>query len=209
VRSLLTKWAGRREADERGLAPKDARALRAQGLEVVDWIDVPLAELQVQHRSEWRYGEVFPGADRTLARSPWMDLVRDYAEHGAEDLRGRYRATSYYALLRHFSSIGWYLDWSTGQRVEFSSSDEDIWQRMALFFATYDSLRRHGYLGPGYENRPLIVLREPYEVQRFAREVPWTGYEVWSGHHRGASLLQLGHESARAALVRYSGGDGE
>jgi hypothetical protein len=188
-----------------GLASKDLSRLESQGLAPVEWIDVPLAELRVQYRSEWRMEEVYPHGDLALVRSPFADLIDEYMKVGREQLRRAFRDTSYYALFRHFSSIGYQIDWSTGKPVEFRLSDTDIWARMTLFFDTYQSILRRGYLGRGFAHRPIIVLREPYEVQRFGLALPWSGYEIWSGHHRGASLAGQGHQRACAMLARYGG----
>lgn len=201
--TTLTRLSSLLRRAEPEVASKDVVALASHGLVQVGWLDVAIDELQLQYRSELRMEEILPGGDRTLVRSPFSDLISTYRERGRDWLSDHYRETSYYALFRHYRSIGHYVNWATGERGSFKLSDGEIWARMQRFFETYESIARRGYLGRGFAHRPIIVLREPYERQRFARPVVWIGYEIWSGHHRAASLAALGVEHVNVLLVRH------
>lgn len=201
--TALTRLGSRIRRLEPEVAGKDQVALASHGLLEVGWLEVSTDELQLQYRSELRMEEILPDGERALVRSPFTELIATYRERGRGWLSEHYRETSYYDLFRHYGSIGHAVDWATGERRAFQLSDGEIWTRMERFFDTHDSIARRGYLGRGFAHRPIIVMREPYERQRFDRPITWTGYEIWSGHHRAASLAALGVERVTVMLVRH------
>jgi hypothetical protein len=109
--------------------------------------------------------------DTRMIFSPHYNIAKLYFKNGKEWLKKNYKDTDYYYMRTKFQN---YNDISI---EKFSSLCDSI---------------KNGYLIGKYKDSYPVTLEQPFAKTRYNREVPMSGYEVFSGHHRIGIILALG-----------------
>lgn len=179
------------------------------GLVIVGGVRVSLADLHFQYRGEIAaaglHDDPSSRPNTSIIGSPLCRLLECYEARGMRKLLSSYQDTDYYRMFMRRRTLGYHINWVSGAREPFSYSNEQIKDKIAKFVRVHESIKKVGYLGKGFENRSILVLEAPYEVQRFGKSLPWKPYEIWSGHHRASSLAVNGYQSAEVILLRFKG----
>jgi hypothetical protein len=108
--------------------------------------------------------------DTRMIFSPHYTMAKLYFKNGEEWLKKNYKDTDYYYMRTKFQNYN------------------DI--NIDKFINLYESIK-NGYLVGKYKDHYPVILEQPFAKTRYNREVPVSGYEVFSGHHRIGILLAL------------------
>ncbi|MBI3090371.1 MAG: hypothetical protein HYY96_06850 [Candidatus Tectomicrobia bacterium] len=203
-----------REGDDLSgfVLPSESSNHEHYGLVIVGRVRLSLADLHFQYRGEIAaaglHDDPCSRPNTRIIGSPLCRVLESYEARGLRKLLSSYRDTDYYRMFMRRRSLGYYINWASGAREPFSYSNEQIRDKIKKFVRIHQSIKQVGYLGRGFENRSILVLEAPYEVQRFGKCLSWRPYEIWSGHHRAASLVVNGSHAAEVILLRFKGWSG-
>lgn len=188
------------------LRQRDQEVLNQHSLVVEEVIRLPVASLKFQYRSEWEpnpfYTHKYGRIDRSISSGPACRILEMYQRNGYWYVLKHLYETDYYRMYRWREEKGFYVNWINGQRVPIAFPDKVIAGKLLKLIQTYRSMERYEYLGPGFENRPIIAMERPYEERRFGHVTNIEPYEIWSGHNRASCLVALGYEVATVFIVR-------
>jgi hypothetical protein len=118
--------------------------------------------------------------DTRMIFSPHYTMAKLYFKNGKEWLKKNYKDTDYYYMRTKFQN---YKDTSI---EKFSSLCDSI---------------KNGYLQGKYKDGYPVILEQPFAKTRYNIEVPVSGYEVFSGHHRIGIMLALGMENNEVMIA--------
>ncbi len=128
--------------------------------------------------------------------SPFLRLIQDWENKTIKrSVWGMFCLwnSDYVKFWRDVDAIGYKYDWfNANKKVAVSYSYKRILKKIRSFIKTYNSIKENGYLSEDYANRFVIVLEKPFENMKYGYDHECLGYEIWSGHHRAASLAYLG-----------------
>lgn len=174
--------------------------LTAAGLKVVTQQKVLVKDLYMQIRHEWPLYKEKKSPKSCIPlnifKSPFYRLIHDWESKKKQRfIFGTLCLwnSDYVKFWREVDAIGYKYDWyDANMKVPVSYSYKKILKKVGRFIHTYNSIKTSGYLSAEYENRHIIVLGEPFENMKYDFDHEVSGYEIWSGHHRAASLAYLG-----------------
>jgi len=92
------------------------------------------------------------------------------------------KKTKYWQERRHRYNIGM-TRWT----------DSAVWEHIKRRWATYCSLKKHGYNKNKGDRKPILILKEPFWHTRFNWDSGFLhGPEIWDGAGRVSSAIVLG-----------------
>ena len=150
------------------------------------------------------YSDEAGNVDKCIKNSPHFKFLNDYKKFGIESLKKDFLKTEYYNFFKGMNRIGKKINiYSPDQDIVINFSDSELWEKALKFIELYESIKKHGYLGKKrFQCRYIIVLEEPFIESRFGIALNQTPYEIFSGHHRAACLLHLGHDFVKTLIIK-------
>ncbi len=140
--------------------------------------------------------------DRSITRSPHIELIEYYKEHGFYRLKKNFRNLSYYKMLKDINKIGYKTDYFNLKRISVHYTDRDILKNIMNFTRLFESIRKYGYLGSQFRGNYISILEVPFIVSRFGWKLEYRPYELFLGHHRAACLAALGAKKAEVIILK-------
>ncbi|MFQ5844925.1 MAG: ParB N-terminal domain-containing protein [Planctomycetota bacterium] len=170
----------------------------------VAWRDVPAGELRYR-----REPVLVPGrrGGRRGARKAESPIERFFPLVGGKQDR-RLRHTPHYRLLEQYRRTGrkpYAHDYTRllVARARLRGTDptpQFLRAKVDSLCATFDSIRRRGYLAGPHRRSPIVVFERPFHPPRPHYEP--TNYEIFDGHHRAAAVCLLGLDPVRVLVLR-------
>jgi hypothetical protein len=187
--------------------------LRKLGLFPEKPIEVPVENLIVQYRTEWPMREpqvIQENLPLWLCKSFLTELLDDYVESKLDpetyikDL-SRLKNSHYYQIWQRINAVGWRYDWYFyPNKIAKHYDDASVFKKIYRLILTYENIKKIGYGSNEFKVRMITVLEKPFENSRFGFQhpCPKNSFEIWSGHHRAASLHKLGIPKAKVILLK-------
>ena len=126
----------------------------------------------------------------TAEGSPHARFLRDYMQHGKD--WNILLKTDYIEQYRRWNDMGF-------RRFNGEERGKPYFKLKILnFISLFQSIKKNGYDSASV----LSVLRPPFWATRYNASMPFSGYEIWHGHHRAACCYVLGIKSVPCNIMK-------
>jgi hypothetical protein len=185
------------------LGKSETGMLRRIGIAPLEIKTVPVESLYMQYRTEW-HSQCLSLAPVKIVESPLVNFLKEYIEQREKIfLPENFQDTAFCNLWKNIDQVGFRYDWyDYPNTFKKNYPDSKILRMGEKLVSIYESINQTGYLNGMFADRMISVLTQPFENSRFGKGHPMDGYEVWSGHHRAASLAVLGEKTVRVVILK-------
>lgn len=185
-------------------------AYRKVGLEPRRLESVPIERLLVEISLDYEsistpfYRNAQGQTDHSILGSPLFRLLQSYESLGRTELFRCLKDQDYYRFFMSVNQIGAKTNLlKPSEKIPVHYDDAVIRGKVERFIRVHESIKKEGYLQGKFAGHYIGVVEAPFVTTRFGWKVETAiqGFEIFSGHHRAASLACLGQSPVQVVVL--------